>query len=330
MESSSAASPVISIIIPEYNQKREYLMRCLNSIFRNQERINAAASCEVILVKDSLDDDISYVHESFPTVKIITTGGATGPGLARQAGLDCASCEWIYFMDSDDSLFSVLSLWYMFEQIKQHPDAPMITFSHYEESQHDVKGFGLISLYCCLFRHSIINKYDIHFLGDMRLYEDMAFVSSYAYAIGLEHIITAEQFPIYYYRDCDSSITKVSRSASDQVSWDIKATVYILSVLKRANKTYLSLFLYWMFRIVNDMGGLQSYCNFVFRNQHQLSKETVSNYNSLMSICAEIINDPSNQAMLKTVAERFGDLGYFFIQDRERLQRFVTAKLVAQ
>lgn len=321
--------PLISIIIPEYKQKPEYLIRCLNSIFTSQEHINAATSCEVILVKDCPEDDLSYVSQKFPTVKIITTGGASGPGLARQAGLDHASCEWIYFMDSDDTFFSVLSLWYIFEQIKQHPDAPMITFSHYEEWRHDIRGFGLISIYCCLFRRSIINKYGIHFLGDMRLYEDMAFVSSYTYAVGFADIVTAEQFPIYYYRNCSSSITKINHSYSDQVTWDVKATVYILKVLSRANKTYLSLFLYWMFRIVNDMGGLQEYSNFVFRNHHQLSVETVNNYNSLMSVCADIVDEPTNQIMLETVAARFDNLGYFFMQDKERLHHFVTAKLIA-
>ena len=121
-------------------------------------------------------------------------------------------------MDSDDTFFSVLSLWYMFNQIQLHPDAPLITFSHYEEWQHTIRGYCMISLYCCLFRRAIIDKYQIHFLGNMNLYEDMAFVSSYAYAVGFDNIVTAEKFPIYYYRDCDTSITKSGRTPSQVVS----------------------------------------------------------------------------------------------------------------
>lgn len=85
--------PLISIIIPEYNQKPELLIRCLKSVFETQEHIDATTDCEVILIKDSLEDDLTYIQETFPTVKIIQTKGHTGPGLARQAGLDKATCE---------------------------------------------------------------------------------------------------------------------------------------------------------------------------------------------------------------------------------------------
>lgn len=320
--------PLISIIIPEYNQKPELLIRCLKSVFETQEHIDATTDCEVILIKDSLEDDLTYIQETFPTVKIIQTKGHTGPGLARQAGLDKATCEWIYFMDSDDTFFSVLSLWHMFNQIQLHPDAQLITFSHYEECRHKIKGYCMISLYCCLFRRTIIDKYQIHFLGNMNLYEDMAFVSSYTYAVGFNNIVTAEEFPIYYYRDCDTSITKSGRTPSQVVSWDVKATMYILQVLQRANKVYITLFFYWMFRIVNDMGGLSCYRDFVFKNKHELTAQTVSNYNSLMEICSQYIENPTWRPAVQNIASLFGAVGeYFMLNNCRHLKELVNTKL---
>ena len=49
---------LLSIIIPEYNQNYVYLKQCLDSIFIRQQDIDFRR-IQVILVKDSLEDDIT-------------------------------------------------------------------------------------------------------------------------------------------------------------------------------------------------------------------------------------------------------------------------------
>ena len=52
---------LLSIIIPEYNQNYVYLKQCLDSIFIRQQDVDFRR-IQVILVKDSLEDDITDVY----------------------------------------------------------------------------------------------------------------------------------------------------------------------------------------------------------------------------------------------------------------------------
>lgn len=93
--------PKVSIIIPIYNVEK-YLMKCVDSV-RNQ----TVEDIEIILVDDespdncpdicnrlSMEDNrISVIHK--------LNGGL---GLARNSGLEVATGEYVFFVDSDDYL----------------------------------------------------------------------------------------------------------------------------------------------------------------------------------------------------------------------------------
>ena len=92
--------PKISVVIPVYNAER-YVTRCLDSV-QNQ----SLEELEVLCVDDrSTDGTLDILHSRAakdPRLKIITLPVNSGPAGARNKGIDCASGEYVYFMDSDD------------------------------------------------------------------------------------------------------------------------------------------------------------------------------------------------------------------------------------
>ena len=90
----------VSVIIPIYNVE-QYLTKCLESVI-NQTYKNL----EIICVNDcSSDNSYTILEEYFQKdnrIKIIYREKNGGLSAARNSGLDVATGEYIYFIDSDD------------------------------------------------------------------------------------------------------------------------------------------------------------------------------------------------------------------------------------
>lgn len=90
---------LVSVIIPVYNVKK-YAYQCISSVI-NQTYKNL----EIILVDDGSTDGSGNICDSFGEldnrIKVIHKKNS-GLGLSRNAGLDLASGDYIYFIDSDD------------------------------------------------------------------------------------------------------------------------------------------------------------------------------------------------------------------------------------
>ena len=91
----------LTIIVPVYNVER-YLRACLDSI--------AGLSCvtwEAILVDDGSTDDSGLICDEYAErdarFRVIHQKNA-GVSAARNAGLEAARGEWIWFVDSDDTI----------------------------------------------------------------------------------------------------------------------------------------------------------------------------------------------------------------------------------
>lgn len=92
-------NPLVSIIVPVYNVE-EYLDECVESLV-NQ----TYPDIEIILVDDGSPDNCAHMCDAWAKrdsrIKVIhkENGGVSS---ARNAGLDIANGEWIWFVDSDD------------------------------------------------------------------------------------------------------------------------------------------------------------------------------------------------------------------------------------
>lgn len=91
----------ISIIVPVYNVER-YLRACLDSIARL-----SAVTWEAILVDDGSTDRSGTICDEYagrePRFRVVHQQNA-GVSAARNAGLETARGEWIWFVDSDDTI----------------------------------------------------------------------------------------------------------------------------------------------------------------------------------------------------------------------------------
>lgn len=91
--------PKVSVIIPIYNTEK-YLKECLDSIINQTLK-----EIEIICINDGSTDkslDIANEFAQIDTRITLITQKKAGAGSARNAGLDIAKGEYIYFCDSDD------------------------------------------------------------------------------------------------------------------------------------------------------------------------------------------------------------------------------------
>lgn len=92
--------PKLSVIIPIYNVE-QYLPKCLDSVINQTYK-----DLEIICVNDCSPDNSLKICKEYATkdsrIKIINREKNGGLSAARNSGLDNASGEYIYFIDSDD------------------------------------------------------------------------------------------------------------------------------------------------------------------------------------------------------------------------------------
>lgn len=92
-------TPFISFIVPVYNVE-DYLHECVDSIIGQN-----CGDWELILIDDGSPDRCPQICDEYAAkdnrIKVIHQKNA-GVAAARNAGLDVAQGEWIWFVDSDD------------------------------------------------------------------------------------------------------------------------------------------------------------------------------------------------------------------------------------
>ncbi len=110
----------ISVIIPCYNVEK-YIDRCLESI---EDQTCGMDSLEVVLV-DDVSTDHTFAHllafeEKYPdNVLVVSCQENSGPGTARNIGMEYASGEYIAFVDSDDKVDRTM-FQRMYEAMESH------------------------------------------------------------------------------------------------------------------------------------------------------------------------------------------------------------------
>ena len=95
----------ISVIIPAYNTEK-YLTEALDSVV---SQTMSDSDYEIIIVNDGSSDHTADILEKYKNlysnITVINKENG-GPSSARNAGLDIASGEYIYFFDADDLLIN--------------------------------------------------------------------------------------------------------------------------------------------------------------------------------------------------------------------------------
>ena len=137
-------NPVISVIVPVYNSEST-IIRCIESVL-NQ----TYTSFELLLIDDGSDDNGGSICDDYakkdPRITVIHQENK-GVSAARNAGLDIAAGQYVFFLDSDDELYPITFSRYM-ELVDQHQvDAVLGSMEFINDKAVEVKGFSTEALY---------------------------------------------------------------------------------------------------------------------------------------------------------------------------------------
>lgn len=241
----------VSVIIPVYNVA-QYLPACLDSILSQ-----TLSNVEIICINDSSPDSsreiLAAYAERDDRLVIQDHDQNRGLAAARNTGLDFCSGEYVFFLDSDDILFSEDSLARLFA-IAKRDDADEVvgaTLRWYEQTGEKVydyhkdyllenlasvrfEDFPLLrhNAIACnkLLRRSFLEEHGLRFENDLRKFEDNVF-SWKAHLLARSISLTLE--PTYLHRirpgDQEKSIMQYK---GDDVENHVRAVGYMLDFLK--------------------------------------------------------------------------------------------------
>lgn len=201
----------LSIIIPVYNVEN-YLRECLDSCVNQNVPLS---EYEVICIDDGSPDNCGEILDEYASkysnfVVIHKENG--GVSSARNAGLDIATGEYIYFIDSDDmiepDLVSIFKL-----HSETNPDSISINSyrmksDKFTDEELKLKERGELPASKCMmgtscFKKAIIDEHKIRFRTDISLAEDGIFVNDFNHH-SKSNINTG--IIAYYYRNTPGSL----------------------------------------------------------------------------------------------------------------------------
>lgn len=156
------------------------------------------ADIEILVVNDcgykaltcgGTDEYYLKVSDLYPNLFAcydISTPVNSGPGVARQVGIDKASGEYIIFIDADDQLYSSTTIYTWLDAIKNYPDADLITSNWVEEVKVDGEttffdhSQDVTWMFGKLFRRQALIDIGVKFHPELRVHEDSYFLSCFA------------------------------------------------------------------------------------------------------------------------------------------------------
>lgn len=169
----------ISVIMPVYNTKEEYLKEAIESILSQ-----TFSDFELIIINDGSDKKTTLTLEQFKDLRIkIIEGQHKGAAAARNLGIDNSKGEYILLMDSDDIALPQ-RLEKQLKFMDENPDIS-ISSSWYKtipnNKVHKLPPFvGPLELLsgckmacgCSIFRKSDIEKFNLKFNETIETAED--------------------------------------------------------------------------------------------------------------------------------------------------------------
>ena len=215
-------NPKISVIVPVYNCAK-FIKKCLDSL-----KQQTFSNFELIIINDcSTDSSLKIIEDSkfdFQNIKIIDLESNSGVSYARNLGLKHATCDYIFFMDSDDFVDPKF-LEVLYGKIAE-TDADIVCCNYFIVSRKNRTFKRILNykpgnyspeklikplirdtkihffVWNKLFKKEIIKENKILFSG--RCYEDMLFTLKAFYFS--KNILILDDF-LYYYRKHRSSLT---------------------------------------------------------------------------------------------------------------------------
>lgn len=168
---------LVDIIIPAF-KAQDFIYKTLSSIAMQ----TVAHRCKVTIVNDADGFGYSSIVDYFNKIldiKEITLETNSGPGVARQFGIDNTNCPYIMFMDADDTLSNAYAIESMIQAKEENPKTSLIMFPFNQALKNDKIKFqryedNMVWVFAKLYDRSFLQKHSIRF-NMSRVNEDMYF-----------------------------------------------------------------------------------------------------------------------------------------------------------
>ena len=173
---------LLDIIIPQYKET-EYKIKPLLDSINNQKEVDFN-NIKLTIVNDYSDVILDQKFlDSFSNLNIsfIRNDKNTGPGLARQKGIDNTDSEYIMFCDADDKLYDDKALFVIMEFISKYEPNYLVTNIAVEGIKNDViikKGNKTFPwMHGKVFKRKFLLDNEIRFSPNVRHLEDSYFTT---------------------------------------------------------------------------------------------------------------------------------------------------------
>ena len=217
---------MIDIIIPAYNA-HSTIKRTLASIALQ----NCKDNISVCIVDDCSKKDYSSEIKLFAeklNIKQIRLEKNSGPGIARQVGIDNTSNNYIMFLDADDLLYDSYTISYFLRVIEKRKIDMIYGIILDEKSNNE------LYLYCnhqgCLhgklYRRDFIKKNNINFFNSY-FHEDNAF--NRLFLMYKPNVLFLNNY-VYVYKNNTFSITNINKNNFNNIDIFIDNMIKILEV----------------------------------------------------------------------------------------------------
>ena len=196
---------LLDIIIPAYNCK-DTLNRTLASIAMQ----TIVSRIQVTIVNDkSLDGSYKQMIKQFNKIMDIQElilEKNSGPGVARQVGIDNTKAPFIYFLDADDTLCNAFALQTLLNNMIES-EACFVYGDYYVETEdgflidNDMETDMRYGLHGKIYRREFLDKYNIRF-NESYINEDLEFqvkVISIIDAYKLQSLHFNDKVMVYHY-----------------------------------------------------------------------------------------------------------------------------------
>ncbi|MBR1376505.1 MAG: glycosyltransferase family 2 protein [Bacilli bacterium] len=194
---------MIDIIIPAYNAHNTIEETLFSIAYQD-----IANNCNIYIVNDASDSNYDVIinfFSNFLNIKELKLEKNSGPGTARQFGIDNSNGKYIIFIDSDDVFSSPISISSLFNEInKSNYDVIISNFLEETDNGFIDKNNNTIWLHGKIYRREFLEKNNIKF-NNSRSNEDNGFNQTILLAGAKTKYIDVKT---YIWKNNKSSITR--------------------------------------------------------------------------------------------------------------------------
>lgn len=281
----SKMNPLVSIIVPVYKVE-EYLDECVESLVNQTYR-----NIEIILVDDGSPDNCPKICDDWVArddrIKVIhkSNGGVSS---ARNEGLKVACGEWIWFVDSDDTVeINALE-----ELVKYTNEVDLIVFNSkteefYTKDDRFFKDYYFeyqfgFEPWNKLYKKSIIENNHLEFDTQESVGEDLLFnITYYQYANTYKFTISK----YYNYRVREDSAMQSNNEMRLEQQLRLYAKIYKIYKEKLDDRTLAQLYIMHLISGINQCGKQN-----IDDEKIKLIEDSVKKYNFNKQVFKEAVS----------------------------------------